>query len=377
VGIRALFGAVIVLFLVYSNRPATGAVMASIQSLGYFSGATTANGNGVSANGAVAVGTGQGGGSGNQAYRWTSATGPVALGRLLGTSTAGTARAVSGDGLVVVGDDFVNASSDKKAYRWTSGTGMQDLGFLARLGGPPQESFARGVNFDGSVVVGISGGMAFRWTQATSMVNIGPASDGSNPAAAYAVSPDGSVVVGTEFDGTGPYTQAMRWTSGTGMVPMGNIPGGTGDSYAYALSSDGAVIVGQGHSATREEAFRWTSGGGMVGLGHIAGPFTGAEALGISGDGSLIVGDDSGSAFIWDSSHGMRNLSTVLTSYGVNMTGWTLNSASGISTDGTTIVGTGFKTGVGNVGFLVTLPEPGACGAVLFGFTFLARRRRH
>ena len=47
-------------------------------------------------------------------------------------------------------------------------------------------------------------------------------------------------------------------------------------------------------------------------------------------------------AFIWDQSHGMRRLSDVLTQdYGLDLSGWQLDSAWGISDDGKTIVGQG------------------------------------
>ena len=75
----------------------------------------------------------------------------------------------------------------------------------------------------------------------------------------------------------------------------------------------------------------------MEGLG-------GFEAQGVSGDGSVVVGVDSGSpneAFIWDATNGMRNLRDVLINdFSLDLTGWLLLQASGISPDGLSIVGT-------------------------------------
>lgn len=55
---------------------------------------------------------------------------------------------------------------------------------------------------------------------------------------------------------------------------------------------------------------------------------------------SVVVGKAQ-DAFIWDSANGMRNLTTVLTDVGLDLTGWALVSARGISEDGLTIVGYG------------------------------------
>jgi probable HAF family extracellular repeat protein len=86
----------------------------------------------------------------------------------LGFLTGGTisqAQGVNADGTVVVG--VGNATGTFEAFRWTQAGGMAGLGFLP--GGI--SSFAQGVNADGKVVVGFGdatgiGAEAFRWTQA-------------------------------------------------------------------------------------------------------------------------------------------------------------------------------------------------------------------
>ncbi|MBP7053354.1 MAG: hypothetical protein KBE65_20285 [Phycisphaerae bacterium] len=71
----------------------------------------------------------------------------------------------------------------------------------------------------------------------------------------------------------------------------------------------------------------------------------------------------------------MRSLQDFLfTEYGLELTGWTLFGASGISSDGLTIVGTGFHDGCAE-GWIATLPDPSVVplpGAVLLGFLGLA-----
>jgi uncharacterized membrane protein len=75
----------------------------------------------------------------------------------------------------------------------------------------------------------------------------------------------------------------------------------------------------------------------------------------LSGDGSVIVGDryhlrigkeEVRDAFIWDSTNGARDLKSVLVNdYHLDLTGWLLRSATGISSDGKTIVGIGLHSG--------------------------------
>ena len=113
------------------------------------------------------------------------------------------------------------------------------------------------------------------------------------------------------------------------------------------MSADGSVIVGSGVSDDGAQAFRWTEATGMVGLGVPAGWYS-MSAESVSGDGSIIVGEALGGdyrAFIWDESHGWRNLNDVLKNdYGLVavMSGWTLTKAISISADGKTIVGEGY-----------------------------------
>jgi len=148
-------------------------------------------------------------------------------------------------------------------------------------------SMARAVSKDGLVVVGESESQAFRWTEARGMVGLGyhPCGDSS---AAYAVSSDGSVVVGGGRSVSG--YQAFRWTASGGMVGLGqprlseskdtfrvDRAAATNSSRfaqscntdAHAVSSDGSVIVGSCIYSTCHEAFRWTASGGMVGLARL------------------------------------------------------------------------------------------------------------
>lgn len=324
----------------------------------------------ISADGSVVVGRGLST-NGFEAFRWTAAEGLVGLGHLPGGSfISSSASGVSADGSVIVGQS--SSANGTQAFRWTAAEGLVGLGDLP---GRNFFSFAGGVSADGSVIVGGSRGTngveAFRWTAAEGMVGLDDLPGGIFDSAANAVSADGSVVVGdgtSFFDSDG---EAFRWTAEDGMVGLGDLPGGFFASSARDVSADGSVVVGASSTGTGDDqAFRWTAEDGMVGLA-VGSDFFESAANGVSADGSIVVGrgfslatNRSNEAFIWDSSNGPRALSVVLTEdFGLDLGGWRLFSATGISADGRTIVGGG-ENPDGNIeGWIVRLdpksvPEP-------------------
>ncbi len=264
-----------------------------------------------------------------------------------------------------------SGANGNEAFRWTQATGMVGLGDLP---GGISSSYATGISADGSIVVGwgssaSSGGTgrteAFRWTQATGMVGLGDLPGGIFSSYATGISADGSIVVGwgssASSGGTGR-TEAFRWAQATGMVGLGDLPGGLFYSDASGVSADGSVVVGVSEGANGWEAFRWTQATGMVGLGDLAGGSFDSAAWGVSADGSVVVGDGNSAngqeAFIWNSTQGMRSLQQVLTNdYGLNLNGWDLTSANAISADGLTIVGSGFDP-MGNGEYWIARLDP-------------------
>ncbi len=88
-------------------------------------------------------------------------------------------------------------------------------------------------------------------------------------------------------------------------------------------------------------------------LGPITGGVRGSEALSVSGDGSIIAGKlyvgsnhdlpDGMAAFVWHESTGIRFLRDVLEDEGVDLTGWHLRQATGVSGAGNVIVGNGIN----------------------------------
>jgi probable HAF family extracellular repeat protein len=322
--------------------------------LGLPPGAASSASRAVSADGSVVVGDGGLAFSG-VGFRWSVAGGMQNLGTFPG-GTYSFAPAVSGDGLVVTG--YGDSPNGQRAYRWTSAGGFVDIGGLPGA----TQVLGSDANADGSVLVGTcnaaNGYRAFRWTRAGGMVSLGTLPGGAI-SFGYSVNSDGSVVVGDGYSPIGDV--AFRWTSAGGMQNLGALPGGT-FSFAYAVSADGLVVVGDSDSPSGDVAYRWTAGGGMVSLGTLPGGFAYMVSNAVSADGSVIVGGVIGppdTAFLWSVSLGIVDLNTYLPTLGINLTGWTLTDAGGVSADGQTIVGTGIHNGVEEA-WIATLPGASA-----------------
>src|ERR1019366_6768139 len=193
---------------------------------------------------------------------------------------------------------------------------------------------------------------AFRWTAGSGMVGLGHL-PGTTDSSVAGVSADGSVVVGTSYSASS--SQAFRWTAGFGMVGLGHLPGSTNNSVA-GVSADGSVVVGTSSSGSGSQAFRWTAGTGMVGLGYLPGG-TNSSAAAVSADGSIVVGP----GFRWTAGSGMQSLWAVLVTNGLDSSGPAPDmSASGISADGNTIVGTYYVEATDftlECGFVAYLPR--------------------
>lgn len=247
------------------------------------------------------------------AFRWTQTNGLVRL-DAPGKGGSSSAEAVTADGQVIVGSFEPRGPGSATAGTWTAATGW------VALNGPyPKEdsdddaqTWAHGVSSDGSVIVGM-------WAD-----------------------PDI-----TSDDGK-PVPRAFRWTKADGIKLLEPFPGGRHPSDAFAVSADGTTIIGTASTAdgTFDEAFRWTAKDGAAGLGDLPGGQATSRAFGVSGDGSIIVGvgytDKNDEAFIWGSVHGMRNLREVFAGAGVSdMEDWHFITAYGISPNGRFIVGYG------------------------------------
>lgn len=320
-----------------------------------------------------------------EAFRWTLATGMIGLGDLGGGDFMSAAGAVSADGSVIVG--ISESANGSEAFRWSAATGLVGLGDLA---GGEFNSGARGVSDDGSVVVGSgatsAGFGAFRWTQGGGMQSLGAGDvpGGAFRGSAQTASSNGSVVYGSGVSNSGDVT--FRWTATTGLTAIADLPGGGTGSEPFNASPDGRFCVGRSRS----------TGSGTIGfegylydsvtrnlrpLGDLAAGAYYSEAYDVSADGSVVVGMSKGpngeSAFIWDQVHGMRALVDVLAEAGIQMEGWMLTAAWGLSADGMTITGNGINPDGREEAWIATIPGTGV-PLVLFpaiAFGVLSRRR--
>jgi len=321
---------------------------------------------------------------------------------------------VSDDGTIVAGSVSVVATNSSnpfvrwtdQAVRWTLGAEISAIGLGALPGTSDSKTFA--MSADGKVLVGVSGGRAFRWSTEGGMVDLGvmPTKDYH---VAWGVSGDGSVVVGSgDIGGNEMFTEPFVWTSSKGLRGLGFLPGGSlgeataisrdgrvivgysnsaeswntqafrrgadgvmqaldvlgeyGSSIPWGVSSDGSVVVGDCAS----QAFRWSESGGIELLGTLEG-FDRSEASAVAADGSIVVGASGkvengqyqSRAFIWDSIRGMRDLQEVLKNqFQLEVSGWILEEATAISADGTVIVGEGINPQGMSQAWLVKLPKP-------------------
>jgi probable HAF family extracellular repeat protein len=177
----------------------------------------------------------------DSAFRWTQATGMVALGTPAGF-THSAATKISADGGTVIGAAFRGTGSDAspdeyEAVRFVGG----DIELLGDLPGGPLFSIAHGVSADGSVIVGRSaaGGTtqarderAFVWDAAHGMrdlagvlTDLGADLTGWTLTSAWGVSDDGRTIAGDAINPAGgreafvavvpePLATGVLWAAG-------------------------------------------------------------------------------------------------------------------------------------------------------------------
>ena len=299
--------------------------------------------------------------SGYEAFRWSLGTGIVGLGDLPGGFFESTAQDANADGSVVVGSGST-ATLLFEAFRWVDGVGMVGLGSLP---GSTDITEAFGVNAAGDVVVGrginaAADYEAFRWVDGVGMAGLGDLAGGGFYSTANAVNAAGNIVVGASTSASG--FEAYRWVDGVGMTGLGDLAGGGFDSIAFDVNAAGDVVVGQSTSASGFEAFRWVDGVGMTGLGDLAGGTFESKANAVNASGTVVVGYGDGGggqdAFYWEDGVGMQSLADLLTTAGVDLTGWTLVEATGVDDSGDVVTGyAGF--GGDTTAFIATLAAGG------------------
>lgn len=344
---------------------------------------------GVSGDGSVAFGSSIISSGGWEAFRWTAGAGIQSVGDLPGGHVGGYAFDSSYDGSVIVGRSFTNNSSGQpveRAYVWTQEAGMEELPL------PDDPYFSDPVFSTGST-------------------------------GAFAVSADGQTVAGLASKSGGPYNRSIIWDLQDNTATLMDWPYNTsvvleisevdisangstilvsgspdsflwtqGDGYgttvsgAIALSGDGSAVLGNGWTDDPEpyrDSFVWNQQDGKSFLGALDGWSTNHATV-ISYDGSTVAGYlfndpmqyEDFAAYIWNEQDGVRLIQDILENdYNLDLTGWTLTNATGISDDGLTLVGNGINPDGVEEGWIATIPEPATIILLALGSVILSRRR--
>ena len=280
------------------------------------------------------------------AIRWTSAGGSVSMGLLPGGSTNSYGQGIDSTGNIIVG--YGDSGGITRAFRWTNTGGYQILPFASGTSGFNK---ATGISADGSIVAGVSGlgGAAngFNWyaNNPTFPFNMCAGLGAGNTS--IAVSADGSAMAGVCGNTVHRRTYFPNSVGGSNSVP------GQMWSMGEAISGDGLVITGRyGTSGGAEMGFRWsqTQGPFMTVLPQTPNGCTALRPRAVNGDGSVIIGQvvdnvAGFTCFVWTPAMGSRLLTEHLQLRAVNLTGWTLTDATGISPDGSAMCGHGIYNG--------------------------------
>jgi len=219
----------------------------------------------------------------------------------------------------VVGTGFTSypyGGSRPGAFSWSSQTSINSfLGFLDSSPTNDSQSFARGVSADARYIVGNGTYESFCGLNLQ----------------AYLYD-----VTDQDPEDTGAPKRPLQLCADPNYPNsrlLGYVPGHEGFSEALAVALDGSVVVGCARSVID------------------------------AGGGDCYYGEEDAVAMIWDPYNGARALKAVLENdYGLDLSGWVLIEARGISADGTVIAGTGEFNGVSR-GWVATVGPMGPVGA--------------
>ena len=321
-------------------------------------GVVSGDGNTVTGRGDTTVSSG----SPVRPFRWVL-PGPM---QVVPLTTPGEGKGIGFNGQHVVGH---TVGFPVLPFRWTLSSGFTSLHLLP--GGT--NGFAKGTSSNSAASVGYgnstNGSRAIRWNSAGTPLDLGILAGATSTTVpgsfAFGISADGAIVVGTA-DWMPGVSHAFRWNAPVGpMISLGTLPGGY-IARAVAVSTNNSTIAGYSDttgSVGAPRAFRLKAPTPMQNLGVIAGsggsPTIYTAAL--SGNGSRVVGRSYDSTFgnrawIWMGSTGMLALRAHVASLGGNVTGWTFEEADGISTDGTSVSGSGTFNGQARAFLIKGLP---------------------
>lgn len=191
------------------------------------------------------------------------------------------------------------------------------------------------------------GSQAFYWRTVGRFFSLGSLPPGWTQTTASGISHDGALIIGNAI--INGVSRPYRWDDGGRFADLGNLPPGWSDMESSGVSGDGRYIVGSATTPSGTNAAYWEP----AALYHDDGRFGGAHStyLAANGDGSIRVGRSSiphGNAsytpIIFTPEYGLRSLPQLLRSWRQpGMDQWEMDTATGISADGTVVVGYGWQ----------------------------------
>ncbi len=339
---------------------------------------------------------------GNQ---WTRSDLPVLNG-------AGRAVAASFDGSTIVGSagnfaSFTTHPGTPAVWRTATTSPTLETPLLtAGPNGQPLRGVFNGVSASGSRVFGFARpldtwGSVYVYDAGSSPVALtGFAQTTGAYPASNTMSADGRRATHFQSPGSGGASNASIWTEGAGSAALPVPAGGSNVPRTTAISGDGRTVVGFLAGPTpvandsglpviwRDGVFRVLVRPNNAISTFVAGSdTTGRVLVGAAGNNLDLVNfttnmSSVGSAFaaIWIDGQAF-SLATYLTSNGVNLGTLTPILTSGVSADGSTVVGVatrpiGTTTEREYVSFIATIPTPGTVFGMSLCVVFAARRRR-
>ena len=297
----------------------------------------------------------------SMAFSWSAATGWQ---RLAAPANAydSQAQTVSADGQVIGGSiSALQAGSsnlDRWAVRWPGDGRTQKLvPDTAGRGAWVEVANLAGTRMTGSFTTTDGRYARFMWDQPRGFRELPPGGD-------YAVqllsmTSSGNAATGLAGNVDGVYgSRALLWTErfgerllptiNTGLARMDIASGVTEDERTIA-GSLGTLVVTPDGQRVDSEAVLWTNGGDTIQrLGFLDGDNS-SYASSISTDGRVVIGESSNGqidgtrVFVWTPQSGMRSLVALLEAAGLSVGTLNLTGVIGVSPDGQTITGQGYR----------------------------------
>jgi len=320
---------------------------------------------GISADGSIIVGTVGLPANGVPLFRWTAATGAVALTDAAGDPIVGRCFDVSHDGTTMAGS--MSTPSGWRPFIMTAGGTPTVLSLPSGATGPGTVWLSA----DGLLVGSFASGAGNQyWSAATGWQ--------SEP---YLYGP-----AATSADFTASASYLGWWTAAGGFTNFGALPP---DMYTFGaqviISGDGTTIAGQGSwsSPPNGVGFIWHAGTGFEPMTVPAGPLSGfLFPRDISHDGTVVVGtmEADGRPFFWTEEGDLFLLESFLVDNGVDVLSLFPDGLDHVtpttilvSADGTTVTGEAhFGTGA----YVATIPEPATVCLLGLGVGGLLLRRK-